>query len=216
VAANTGTPADVLVMLLADTHWSVRLTVVTNPAASPEVQTAMCEAADQDIRFVLAQQPYLPAATVKSLARDPAWQVREILAECTDHPAALQALLEDNDTRVRAKAGMNPRTTAAQRRQLVRDPSWGVRNSVAWSKAVHGWDIPEEDLLLLARDRSANVRYWMANLPGATRAVYEILAEDPDEMVAAAARPWLLPPDHPDFPTNTPPDKLPHDLVSRV
>jgi hypothetical protein len=82
----------------------------------------------------------------------------------------------------------------------VHDPSWGVRSSVAWSKSVHGWEIPEDDLLMLARDRSVNVRFWLANLPGATREVYQILAQDVDEVVATAAGLWLLPPDDPRYP----------------
>jgi hypothetical protein len=67
---------------------------------------------------------------------------------------------------------------------------------------VHGWEIPEDDLLTLARDRSVNVRYWLANLPGATREVYQILAQDADEMVATTAGLWLLPPDDPRYPGN--------------
>jgi len=208
VAANTGAPDDLLIRLLEDSHWSVRWTVVTNPAAGETVQQAMCEAADQDVRFILAQQPHLPMDIVFKLAHDPARQVRGVLAELTDNLAALQTLLEDGDAQVRAQAGMNRATTDIQRRRLVHDPSRTVRNAVVHAKAIHGWDVPEEDLLLLARDRSVNVRFWLATLPGATLPVYEILAEDPDEMVAANARRWLLPADDPRFPGKTARDIL--------
>jgi hypothetical protein len=56
----------------------------------------------------------------------------------------------------------------------------------------HGSAIPEEDLLLLARDRSAVVRRAVAELAGFFRPVYDILVQDPKEMVATAARASLL------------------------
>jgi hypothetical protein len=97
---------------------------------------------------------------------------------------------------------MNAHTTAEQRRRMVQDPSWEVRSAVVAAKSINGWDLPEEDLLTLARDLSVNVRYHLANLSGATRAVYDILADDSDEMVARNACAWLLPPDDPEYPGN--------------
>jgi hypothetical protein len=200
LALNPGTPADVLIALLADAHWSVRLAVIENPAIDRAVQRAMCESDDQDVRFVLAQRPPLPQEIAEQLMHDPAPEIRKALAETTDLPAVLETLLADPEARVRASAGMNPHTTAEQRATLVHDPSWEVRNSVVWSKAFYGWDISEDDLLLLAGDRSVHVRWHLANLPGSTRRVYETLAADADESVAAEAKRWLLPPDDPEFP----------------
>ncbi|MGK5683176.1 hypothetical protein [Actinoplanes sp. URMC 104] len=200
VATNPATPAEVMIALLSDPHWSVRLSVIDNPSIDRTVQHAMCQATDKDVRLVLAQRPGLPAGISARLARDTKRVVREALAQCTDDPATLQLLLRDDDARVRGCAGMNPGTTVAQRRQLVRDPAWEVRSSVVHAKAVHGWEIPETDLLVLARDRSATVRYWLANLPGATRRVYEVLADDPDADIAFNAGLWLLPADDPRHP----------------
>lgn len=60
--------------------------------------------------------------------------------------------------------------------------------------ADHGVDLSEEDLLLLARDRSIVVRYWLATLPGSTLQIYELLAQDPDQIIATAARASLMAP----------------------
>lgn len=194
VAANAGTPPEVLLALLADGSRDVRWAVPTNPAADLSVRRAMCASPDRDVRQGLAQRPGLPAGIVALLARDPAKEVRETMAGCTGDPAVLQTLLNDPEPSVRAAAALSGRTTAAQRRQLARDPAYAVRATLVHAMNYHGWDIPEEDLLLLARDRSVNVRYWVAALPGSTRPVYKILAEDPDEMVATAARAWLMAP----------------------
>jgi len=211
VAANTATPSDVLISLLSDSDFAVRWCVVMNPAADLRVRRAMCASPDEDVRFVLAQLLGLPAEIIELLARDPAKQVRESLAESTDDPAVLQALLNDSEPGVRGCAAGNKGTTAAQRRQLVRDPVARVRAAVVHGVAIHGWDIPEEDLLLLARDRSALVRFWVAALPGSTRPVYRILAEDPAEEIATAARAWLMAPDNP---TTTP--DLPNQVLGGI
>ncbi|MGC5019085.1 hypothetical protein [Micromonospora sp. DT47] len=202
LAANPGCPKDTLVSLLVDPHWSVRWAVVDNPGADVDVRRAICQSRDKDMRFILAQMLGLEDEIVALLQHDASVEVRTALAEQTDSRTALDTLLADPAPRVRAQAGMNPHTTADQRRRLVRDPAWEVRNSVVWSKATHGWQVPEEDLLVLARDRSVNVRYWLANLPGATPRVYGILAEDTDEMVANAAQLWLLSPDSAQHPNN--------------
>lgn len=194
VAANVSTPPDVLIALLGDSDFDVRRAAVTNPAAGLDVQRAACVSAPRDVREVLAQQAGTPAEIVALLARDPAREVRELIAGSTADPAVLQVLLEDPHPYVRGEAAQNPHTTAAQRRRLTRDRAASVRASLVHGMARRGWDIPEEDLLRLARDRSANVRFWLANLPGSTRPVYEILAEDPDDQIAVSARQWLRKP----------------------
>jgi hypothetical protein len=126
------------------------------------------------------------------LPATPARQVRENLAEHTDDPAALQTLLNDPHPAVRAVAAQHPGTTEAQRRQLVHDPAAAVRAAVVYAMTDHGAAIPEEDLLLLAQDRSVTVRRAVAELAGFFRPMYDILAHDPDETVATAARASLL------------------------
>jgi hypothetical protein len=172
---------------------------MTNPVAANDlsVLTALCASPHRDVRLILAQQPRLPAEVVTLLVQDPVGQVRECLAQRTDDPAALETLVNDPNPRVRAAAAQNRLTTAAQRGRLVRDPSAPVRVSLVHAMAILGWDIPEQDLLKLARDRSVNVRYWLAGLPGSTRAVYEVLAQDPDDQIATNARQWLTNPSNP-------------------
>jgi len=194
VAGNTSTPPDTLISLLSDRDFDVRYAATTNPAADLRVQRAMCASPVSDVREVLAQRPGLPPEIVGLLARDPHRQVRETIAHSVDLPAVLQTLLDDPNPAVRATAAQNPHTTAAQRRQLTRDPAAQVRASVVHAMARHGWNIAEEDLLRLAADRSLNVRFWVANLPGSTRPVYETLAEDPDDQIAVSARQWLQKP----------------------
>jgi hypothetical protein len=60
VAGNPAVPEDVLITMLADRHWRVRLTAAGNPAATVAARRAMCVAADSDIRLALAQRPGLP------------------------------------------------------------------------------------------------------------------------------------------------------------
>lgn len=201
VAGNPAVPEDVLIPMLADRHWRVRLTAAGNPTATLSARRAMCVATDPNIRLVLAQQPALPSEIGEALARDESFQVRVALAECTDQPAVLEALLADGDGRVRGKAGLNPLTTLPQLLELRHDKDWRARNAVVWANST-GHEVPVEDLLALARDRSVNVRYWLANLPGATRKVYEILSLDNDDLVARTARRWLLPSDDPGYPAN--------------
>ncbi|MBM2614843.1 hypothetical protein JIG36_04635 [Actinoplanes sp. LDG1-06] len=193
VAANVRTPGEVLVALAGDRRYEVRYAAVGNPAAGDAVRETFCSSPYEDARLMLAQQPGLPSAVVARLARDPARAVREFVAEHTDDPDALATLVEDGHPAVRAQAAQNRHTTEEQRRQLARDPAATVRSALLHAMARLGWVIPEDDLLRLARDRSVNVRYWVAGLPGSTRAVYEILAEDPDDQIATNARRWLVP-----------------------
>ncbi|MBU2664962.1 hypothetical protein KOI35_15775 [Actinoplanes bogorensis] len=196
VAGNPGVPEDVLITLLTDRHWRVRLTAARNPAATPAARRAMCAAADPNVRLVLAQQPGLPAEIGAALARDEFVTVREALAACTDSPAVVAALLADPDGRIRGAAGINSLVTVPQLQALRHDTHRQARLAVVWANHRRA-EVPVDDLLALARDRSFDVRYWLANLAGATREVYEILAHDRDEMVSTTARLWLLPPDDP-------------------
>lgn len=192
VAANAATPPDVLVSLLSDGDFGVRWAVTTNPCADPRVRQAVCVSPDRDLRLVLAQLPGLSAEIVTLLAADPDRRIRETVAERTDDPAILRALLTDPDPDVRGHAAHNAGTTAAQRQDLMHDPIATVRAAVVYAGATHGWDIPEDDLLRLARDRSALVRYQVAMLAGFLPPLYDILTQDPDESVATAARESLL------------------------
>ncbi|MBQ0982886.1 hypothetical protein [Micromonospora sp. M61] len=201
VAGNPAVPEDVLIPMLADRHWRVRLTAAANPAATLSARRAMRVATDPNIRLVLAQQPGLPSEIGEALARDESFQVRVALAEYTDQIAVLEALLADRDGRVRGKAGLNSLTTLPQLLELRHDKDWRARNAVVWANS-NGHEVPVEDLLALACDRSVNVRYWLANLPGATREIYEILSRDNDDLVAGTARQWLLPSDDPGYPAN--------------
>ncbi|MBL7261330.1 hypothetical protein [Paractinoplanes lichenicola] len=201
VAGNPAVPEAVLITMLADRHWRVRLTAAGNPAATLPARRAMCVADDPDIRLVLAQQPGLPPEIGDALARDESFQVRVALAECTDQPAVVATLLADSDGRVRATAGQNGLTTMPQLLALRHDKDWRARNAVVHANS-NGREVPVEDLLALAHDRSVNVRYWLANLPGATREIYEILSHDQDEMVADTAKRWLLAPSNPAYPAN--------------
>ncbi|GAA0565203.1 hypothetical protein GCM10010172_55890 [Paractinoplanes ferrugineus] len=205
LARNPGCPPDILIVLLTDPHWSVRWTVLDNPGIDPAkrldgpdhglaVRLAAARSDDKDMRYILAQRLGLEDEVIDLLLHDTSAEVRAALAERTDSPRTLESLFADPDPKVRRAAGFNADTTAEQRHRLVSDPAAQVRSAVSEAKSVHGWEILEEDLMLLARDRSVNVRWWLANGPGATRPVYQVLAEDRDESVATAARAWLMEP----------------------
>ncbi|MEV4800497.1 hypothetical protein AB0K18_10830 [Nonomuraea sp. NPDC049421] len=52
-------------------------------------------------------------------------------------------------------------------------------------------ELDDEDLRLLAKDRSLNVRWWLATWPTTPREILEILLQDPNEEVSRQANATL-------------------------
>jgi hypothetical protein len=109
--------------------------------------------------------------------------VRDSLASSTDRQDLLARLAEDPHERVRATVPHNRACTPELLEILSHDRSYQVRASVATTDLV-----TEEMLQRLARDKSANVRWWVIHRHWHRRDVIKLLADDPDEENAKAAR----------------------------
>ncbi|NUS07944.1 MAG: hypothetical protein HOV97_35880, partial [Nonomuraea sp.] len=76
----------------------------------------------------------------------------------------------------------NPRLTEEQRHRLVRDPRAEVRAAMAAHTLLN-----EDDLRLLATDRSVNVRWWLATSLATPDHILHQLADDPATETQAKA-----------------------------
>lgn len=180
---NPACPSTVLMILVEDPHWSVRWSLPDHPAVDVEVNHASCRSTDEDLRRLLAERRGLDDETEAVLAGDSSPHVRAGLAAHTDAPETLAILLADADPKVRVGATQNPLTTIDQHRLLANDKSAAVR-----SAAVQSGKLPHDELQRLARDRSVNVRWWLATWPTTPETVLRILAEHPHPDVVTQAQ----------------------------
>ena len=181
VAENPATPADVLVQLVQDRSHLARFGVAQNP--SPTAVEIALAATDTDVRVVLAQRLDLSDQVYEALLEDIDHTVRSSLASSTDRQHLLARLANDPHERVRGAISHNRACTQELLEMLSRDRSNQVRASVATTDLV-----TEEMLQRLARDKSASVRWWVIHRHWHRRDVVKLLADDPDEENAKAAR----------------------------
>ncbi|GAA2895940.1 hypothetical protein Acy02nite_25920 [Actinoplanes cyaneus] len=182
VATNPRAPRETLLRLVSDPHRHVRWAVAHNPACDEHVQRAICASPDEDLRYQLIYRKDLAPDVAAALASDSSVNVRGEFAMETIDPAALATLSTDSVAKVRAGAAMNTRTTAEQRRVLAGDPSALVRSAL-----VRTVTLEEEDLQRLVRDRSVEVRWWMAAALLTPPHIRDVLREDPDPSVRQQA-----------------------------
>ncbi|MEU3164149.1 HEAT repeat domain-containing protein [Streptosporangium sp. NPDC006930] len=183
VVENSNCPADVLRELVNDSHKSVRWSVPDHPNSDINVKREITAPPDGVLRRIMAEYDTLEPEIVHLLMEDQSSEVKEGLAAHTALPDVLAALV---DPKIRAGAAQNPRTTPEQRHTLARDPSALVRANLL--KFV---ELPEEDLRLLAHDRSINVRWWLAVWPDTPNSILETLEQDPNDEVSEAAKSTL-------------------------
>lgn len=183
VARNPSASIGNLLRLVKDPDRWVRWAVAGNPACDESVRRVMSEAADKELRGLLAESRELEPELAARLIEDVSPEVRERLATHTRDPEVITALLADRTARVRKGLARNPRTTAEQRSALAQDPVVDVR--VALVGAV---ELDDADLARLVEDRSAQVRLALAKSEVVPAHIRQALASDPDEMVAGAAR----------------------------
>jgi len=195
VAQNQRADDETIERLLADGDEVVRLASARNLADRPSLQLAVAKSAEKWMRAVLARtfvrqdHRSLPYEVQAVLSKDPFAESREGVAETTNYLDLFEALLHDGDPKVRAWCAANPRISRVQMEELVNDRTWGVR---AFTANV-GLRFPDdEQLMRLAQDRSANVRWAVIFRPGRPREALELIAEDPDELNRRHARSALV------------------------
>ncbi|MEV1004297.1 hypothetical protein [Nonomuraea sp. NPDC050202] len=182
LVANPACPAEILLKLVNDPHWSVRWSLPSHPEVNSVVRQAICQSSDDDLRRLQAEQADLDHETALVLLSDTSATVRAALAAHTTYPDILGVLLQEQSEEVRAGAAQNRLTTSEQRHVLARDRSALVRANLL--KFV---ELEEEDLRLLAVDRSVNVRWWLATWPDTPTSILHILAQDSNAEVASQA-----------------------------
>ncbi|MFV2103591.1 hypothetical protein [Micromonospora sp. LOL_024] len=183
VARNSSTSIANLRLLVTDADRWVRWAVAGNPACDESIRRVMAEAPDKELRGLLAETRELEPELAARLVGDVSPEVRERLATHTHDPDVITAMMTDRTARVRKGLARNPRTTAAQRSALAQDPVVDVR--VALVLAV---ELAETDLRRLVDDRSVQVRMAVARSEVVPPHIRQALCDDPDEMVAGAAR----------------------------
>ncbi|MEV1239549.1 hypothetical protein [Nonomuraea sp. NPDC049750] len=181
VVANPHCSADVLRELVNDPHESVRWAIPSHPRTDISVRRAITASQDSTLRRLLAESDELEPEIAR-LLMDDSPEIKESLAAHTTLPDVLSTLAAHPNPKVRAGAAQNPKTTPEQRHSLARDPAALVRANLL--KFV---ELEEEELRLLANDRSVNVRWWLATCPTTPLGILENLAQDPHPEVASQA-----------------------------
>lgn len=191
VASNAATDDETVSNLLDDPAASVRRAAASNLAERPALQMAVARSTDKRLRLALAgtflddDERWLARDVQCALMEDTSIETRSRMAETTNHLEMFETLLRDDDRRVRAACAANPRITREQMERLVTDRHWEVRASAVGS----GMRYPDdEQILRLAEDRSAAVRWAVVFRVDRPRAALELIAKDRDEMNARHAR----------------------------
>lgn len=191
VAENAATDDLTIEHLLADDVDVVRATAADALRGRPQLHEVAARSPDKCVRAILAHlyvsddQRSLARAVQKVLAVDPFGEVRGRMAQTTDDLQIFEALLADPSPAVRALCASNPRISLRQMERLVTDRNRMVRAAAA----ANGLRYPDdEQLLRLARDKSAEVRWAVLFRPDRPRRAIELIAEDSDEMNRQHAR----------------------------
>lgn len=122
------------------------------------------------------------------LAADTSTDPRVWIAQTTPYLDLFEALLRDGDPTVRGSCAANPRITREQMQVLVEDRIAKTRRLAV----AFGLRYPDADQLIrLASDRSAEVRWAVLFRVDAPRRAVEIIADDTDEMNRRHAQGFL-------------------------
>jgi hypothetical protein len=191
VASNAMADDATISNLLDDRVGSVRWAAASNLAERPALQMAVARSTDKWLRLALAgtfldhDERSLARDVQCALMEDASTEIRSRMAETTNHLDVFETLMSDDDRRVRAACAANPRITLEQMERLVTDRNWEVRASAVGS----GMRYPDdEQILRLAEDRSAGVRWAVVFRVDRPRAALELIAKDRDEMNARLAK----------------------------
>lgn len=185
VAENSATDDPTIGRLLADDVDVVRFAAAAALRDRPQLHEVATSSPDKWVRAILAHlyadddQRSLALAVQKTLAVDPFGEARGRTAETTNDLQIFEALLDDSSSTVRAMCALNPRISLDQMERLITDRDRAVRAAAA----ANGLRYPDDDQLVrLARDKSAEVRWAVLFRPDRPRRAIELIAEDSDEM----------------------------------
>lgn len=187
LAENPACRPTVLVALSDDPDFHVRWLAVQHPAADEQVYEHVLSVGDKDAMWALAQTPTrLNSSLLEQLMTWPDSQIRQQLVSVTTNGALLERLAGDTHVGVRAHVAANPFTPLEAVDRLVRDPQAVVRVATAGRA-----DLSDDQIEVLVRDRSSNVRWSLALHQGGRVDALRRLAQDDDQGVAERARQTL-------------------------
>lgn len=185
VAGNPAADDETIARLSHDADELVRLACAGNLANRPVLQRAAAASSEKWVRAKLAgtfardDKRSLPYDLQARLAGDEFRDVRGWIAETTNYRDLFDLLIVDADPRVRARCAANPRISRAQMELLVTDRQWGVRAYTASAGLRYPDD---EQIVRLAGDRSAEVRWAVLFRVDRPREAVEMITQDADEM----------------------------------
>jgi hypothetical protein len=189
-AANPSIPDDLVLTLARDTNAAVRMAAADNSRGRPFVVRVLASSPYPAVRSAIAALNASGPGSVdrelqEQLADDTDPECRRSIARATNYLAVFEQLLRDPDPKVRGECAANPRATREHIETLVTDRSKVTRRMAVWSGVLYPDD---EQLVRLARDRSADVRWGVISRVGAPREALEIIAAEPDETNSSHAR----------------------------
>lgn len=182
-------------MMLSDPFGPVRLAAASNLADRPALHPIAAASQDASVRGLLAatyalddDSRSLDRGIQVALAEDPSTEPRAWIAQTTAYLDLFEMLLRDDDPTVRGSCAANPRITREQMQLLVEDRIAKTRRLAV----AFGLRYPDDDQLIrLASDRSAEVRWAVLFRVDAPRRAVEIIADDTDEMNRRHAQGFL-------------------------
>ena len=188
VALNTSLDDETVLSLATDLKLEVRRAAAINARGRDRVVEVLSRSPYPEVRQFVAWHnsvSQLDRDVQTRLAADPEREVRQHIAETTQYRALFDQLLEDSDPRVRGVCAGNPRATRSDIERLLSDRSATVRSMAVALGVVFPDD---EQLLRMARDRSANTQWALIMRVDAPREALEIVAREGDEMNRAQAQ----------------------------
>lgn len=182
-AAHAGLVDSTLVSLGADEKDMVRWSAASHASGKPDVIVAFARSSDSRVRGRVAAMNHespLARDLQVALAADTDAGIRSSIASSTGFRDIFDALLRDPDAETRGSCARNPRATREDVELLLTDRSRVTRR---WAVA-HGAIYPDdEQLIRMARDRSADVRWQVIFRVDAPREALRLVAEDTDEIL---------------------------------
>lgn len=183
VAQNPAVPDDLLLTLSGDAVASVRQSAALSARGRRTVLLALTASPHSVVREIVASLnnpvEQLDREIQEVLSQDDSWEARARIARSTQFRDLFKRLLADEHPQVRGQSGANPRATLDDFERLTTDRS-AVTRRIAVAVGVR---YPSDDQLMrLARDRSADVQWAVITRVGSPRAAVEIVAEEGDDM----------------------------------
>ncbi len=202
VAQSIQTPAELLAQLARHSDAAVRRAVTDNKNCTAAIFTKLSEDSDALVRFDVAVRDACPIAVLEKLSQDPdplvrgavAWNnlvpIKELRMLATDPAASvrassvenlrqrgeinlLQTLSRDVNSEVRLEIAKLYAWIPQFHNHLVIDPDEKVRECLAGHH-----DLPQDQMLILAKDSSADVRKNIASRDDLGQAMFEVLLKD--------------------------------------